>query len=55
MQKTDLIKLSVKAKDAGYAIWLDDKELHHVKDYKIEQGDIPGTAMMTIVLKVEYP
>ena len=55
MDKNDLIELSIETKDAGCSIWLDDKELHHVKNYKIENGSIPGTAIVEIKLLVKYP
>ena len=55
MQKKDLIHLQIKPEQQGYSVRLDEKELHHVEKYKIEQAALPGTAKLTIEMLVQYP
>ena len=55
MRKEDLIQLKLESNGTGYSIILDDKKLHHVKNYKIEQADLQGAAKLTIEILVKYP
>lgn len=55
MKKEDLIHLKVVPEQDGYSIQLDEKELHYVETYKIEQADLSGTAKLTIEMLVRYP
>lgn len=41
--------------DGKHEIWLDDKKLHHVKNYKIKSSPSGKTAELSIKLLVEYP
>ncbi len=56
MKKEDLIQLSVEQKEDGYILKLDDKELHHVIDYKIEECCSPthmqGIAKLSLEIMV---
>lgn len=50
------MKLKVKETDSGgYEIWLDEKKLHHVEQYKIESSPSKKTAELSIKLLVKYP
>ncbi len=51
----DLIHLSIKEDGSGWAIYLDDKKLHHVEDYRIESSALPGAAELSIKMLVKYP
>lgn len=59
MGREDLIALRIEKEEMGYALYLDDKKIHHVEKYKIEQAAIPGsaklTAKLTIEMLVNYP
>ena len=55
MGADDLIHLSIREDGSGWAIYLDDKKLHHVENYCIESSTLPGTAELSIKLLVKYP
>lgn len=55
MDKSKLIHLKVVPEETGYAIYLDDKQIHHVERYDIEQSSLPGTAKLKIEMLVKYP
>lgn len=55
MSREDLIALRIIPEEVGYSIFLDDKKIHHVEDYKIEQAQLPGTAKLKIEMLVKYP
>lgn len=55
MNKNELIHLKVKPREVGVSIELDEKEIHHVENYKIESAPLPGTAKVTIEMLVQYP
>lgn len=50
-----LMKLRVEPEKGGYALWLDDKKLHHVEDYKIESSPFGTRAELSLKLLVLYP
>ena len=47
-------KLKIVASDkSSFEIWLDDKQIHHVKEYeKVEKGNL---VELTLKLLVKYP
>lgn len=55
MGKEDLMKLQLKQEGDGYLIFLDDKKIHHVEKYEIEQGILHGTALIELRLLVKFP
>ena len=55
LKKEDLINLKIEPEENGLSIQLDDKKMHHVEKYKIEQATLPGTARLTIEMLVKYP
>lgn len=44
-----------KAHNGGFHVFLDDKELSHVEDYKIEKSTIQGKADLSIKILVNFP
>ena len=36
-------------------MYLDDKYIHHIEKYDIEQSNFPGTAKLKIEMLVKYP
>lgn len=55
MKKDDLLHLKIEEEEIGYSIKLDDKELHHVENYKIESSTLSGTVKLSIEVLVKYP
>lgn len=55
MKKEELIKLKVVTEENGYSIFMDEKKMHHVENYKIEKATLPGTAKLTLEMLVQYP
>ena len=55
MEKSDLLHLRVIEEKNGCSIYLDDKKLHHVEDYKIEQSVLLGTAKVKLDVLVKFP
>ena len=55
MNKNDLIHLGVVPENDGYSIFLDEKKLHHVENYKIESASLSGIAKLTLEMLVKYP
>ena len=55
MNKKDLMKLKIVPEEIGYSLWLDDKKIHHVEDYRIEKSSLPGTATVMLKILVRYP
>lgn len=55
MGRENLIELKLVPGKEGYSIFLDDKELNHVENYKIEQAATSGSAKLTLELLVKYP
>ncbi|MFW5670238.1 MAG: hypothetical protein ACOCM4_13565 [Acetivibrio ethanolgignens] len=55
MDKNDLMHLKIEEEANGCSIMLDDKKLHHVTDYEIEQTKPSGTAVVTLKIHVKYP
>ncbi|MBO5199554.1 MAG: hypothetical protein J6B85_13740 [Lachnospiraceae bacterium] len=55
MNKEELIQLKVISEERARSIFLDDKKLNHVENYKIEQASLPGTAKLTLEILVKYP
>lgn len=55
MRKDELIHLKVVPEEIGFSIYLDDKNIHHVECYTIEQSDLPGTAKLKLEMLVQYP
>lgn len=50
------MRLRVEPKEnGGYQIFLDNTEIHHVKEYKIESSELKGKAELSIKLLVDYP
>ncbi len=54
MDLNSLQKLSIDKKGAGTTLTLEEMELEHVKDYKIESSS-SGTVEFTVKLLVRYP
>ena len=55
MTADDLMKLVIRDGEHGTTLWLDNKELHHVGDYKIESSTLPGAAKLSIDVLVKFP
>lgn len=55
MSKEDLMKLEITQEEVGYTIKLDDKRIHHVENYKIEQGTLSGSAKLILEVHVRFP
>lgn len=55
MGADDLIHLSIREEGSGWNLYLDDKQIHHVENYRIESSTLPGTAELSIKLLVKYP
>ncbi len=51
----DLIHLTMKENESGWDIYLDDKKLHHVENYRIESSALPGAAELSIKMLVKHP
>jgi len=51
----DLIKLVIQDNEHGATLWLDNKELHHVGNYKIESSTLPGAVKLSIDVLVKFP
>lgn len=49
------MQLQIKPVEGGYALWLDDKRLHHVENYKIESSPFGTRAELSLKLLVQYP
>jgi len=54
MTADDLMKLVIRDGEHGTTLWLDNKELHHVGDYKIESSTLPGAAKLSIDVHVKF-
>jgi len=54
MTSDSLQKLSIEKKGTGICLSLDQKELKHVKEYKIESSS-GGSVELTLKLLVTYP
>lgn len=55
MDKGNLLKLNIMSKERGYSIFLDEKEIHHVENYKIESTSLTGCSKLTLEVLVAYP
>lgn len=55
MEKEELIKLRIVPEEVGYSIFMDDKKIHHVEDYKIEKSTFPGTVKLKLDILVQFP
>lgn len=55
MEADDLMHLTIKKDGNGWAICLDDKKLHHVEGYCLENSSLPGAAKLSIEMFVNYP
>lgn len=55
IDETGAMKLRIEATEGGYDLWLDDKRLHHIKDYKIESIPSGPYAELSLKLLVQYP
>jgi hypothetical protein len=54
--KDRLIHLKVEENEDGETeLKLDETELHHVENYKIESSEIRGTAKLSLEILVKYP
>lgn len=56
--ETGAIELRLEATDGGYNLWLDDKRLHHIENYRIEKtASTPSGpyAELSIKILVCYP
>lgn len=54
MDLNSLQRLSIEKKGTGTTLALEEMELEHVKDYKIESSS-SGTVELTVKLLVRYP
>lgn len=54
-EKNELVHLRVVPEKVGFSMYLDDKYIHHIEKYDIEQSDFPGTAKLKIEMLVQYP
>lgn len=54
MDLNNLQKLSIEKRGTGTTLTLEEIELQHVKDYKIESSS-SGMAELTVKLLVRYP
>ena len=52
MQKNELVHLRVVPEKIGFAMYLDEKYIHHIENYNIEQSNLPGTAKFKIKMLV---
>ena len=55
MDTNNLIQLRIKPIGHGVKVMLDEKEIHHVENYSIVQGETPGTARLTLTMLVGFP
>lgn len=55
MGAEDLMRLTIKEDESGWAIYLDNKKLHHVENFRIESATLPGAAELSIKVLVKYP
>lgn len=55
MSAEDLIHLTIKKDGSGWAVYLDEKKLHHVDGYSVESSTLPGAAELSIKMLVRYP
>lgn len=55
MGTDELVHLAIKEDENGWAVYLDDKKLHHVEDYRIENAALPGAAELSIKMLVKFP
>lgn len=53
----DLINLRIEEKEGGgYELWLDEKRLHHIKDYEIKKSSaMNGKAELSLKIAVNFP
>ena len=54
-EKNELVHLRVVQEKVGFSMYLDDKYIHHIEKYDIEQSNFPGTAKLKIEMLVKYP
>jgi len=54
MTADDLMKFEIRGGEHGTTLWLDNKELHHVGNYKIESSTLPGAAKLSIDVLVKF-
>lgn len=49
-------KLKIVASDeSSFEIWLDDKQIHHVKEYELKKVEKGNLVELTMKLLVKYP
>lgn len=52
----DSHKLKIVASDkSSFEIWLDDKQIHHVKEYELKKVEKGNLVELTLKLLVKYP
>lgn len=49
------MEFRMKCVGDGYEIWLDDKRIHHIENYKIESSPYKNKAELSIKMLVQYP
>ncbi len=54
-EKNELVHLRIVPEKIGFSMYLDEKYIHHIENYGIEQSDLPGTAKLKIEMLVQYP
>lgn len=54
-EKDELLHLRVVPEKVGFSIYLDEKRIHHVENYAIENSNFPGTAKLKVEMLVQYP
>lgn len=58
INETGAMELRLEAVDGGYDLWLDDKRLHHIENYRIEKTENTPSgpyAELSIKMLVCYP
>ena len=55
MDKKELLHLEVTKTATGRSICLEEKEIHHVEKYSIEEGPVAGTAKLSVEILVRFP
>lgn len=51
----DLIHLTIKEDGSGWGLYLDEKKIDYVENYRIESNTLPGAAELSIKMLVKYP